>query len=81
MTTGEGFDSQVDSFMPLEIVIAIERLWALIALEGAIILLLLLARMVSIHLSAHLVCRVLHVHASNKSHLIPWAVHIGHDGT
>jgi hypothetical protein len=65
MAAREWLHSQVDSLVALQIVVAVEGLWALIAFEGSVVLLLLLARMVSVHRSAHLVLWVLHVHATN----------------
>lgn len=50
--------------MAFEIVIAVEGLRALIALEWAVILLLLLSRMMSVHWPAHLMLWVLHIHAT-----------------
>jgi hypothetical protein len=50
--------------MALQIVVAVEGLRALIAFEGAIVLLLLLTRMMSIYWTSHLMLWILHVHAA-----------------
>jgi hypothetical protein len=60
--TRERLHCQMDSLMTLQIVIAIKGLGTLVAFEGSIILLLLLPWMVSIHLSAHLMLWILHLH-------------------
>jgi hypothetical protein len=65
MAAREWLHSQVDSLVALQIVVAVEGLWALIAFEGSVVLLLLLARMMSVHWSADLMLWVLHVHATN----------------
>lgn len=77
----ERLDSQVDALVALQIVVAVETLSALVALEGAVVLLLLvLLLLVPVHvLPAHLV-RVLHAHAANERHLIARVMHVGHDG-
>lgn len=65
--------------MALQIVIAVERLRALIAFEGAVVLLLLLSWVVSVHWPSHLMLWVLHIHATYKCHLVSWVVHVGHN--
>lgn len=79
MPTGEGLHGQVDTLVALEIMITVERLWALIALEGPVVLWLLLAWVVCVHLAVHLVRWILHVHAAHQRHLVPGTVNIGHD--
>ena len=64
MSAWEGLHCQMDSLVAFEIVIAVEGLRALIALEWAVILLLLLSRMMSVHWPAHLMLWVLHTHAT-----------------
>ena len=44
MAAREGLHCQMDPLMSLQIVVAVEGLWALITLEGSVILLLLLSR-------------------------------------
>jgi len=70
VSAGERFHCQMDSLMALQIVVAIEGLGALVAFEGSVVLLLLLLLLlwvVSIHLSAHMVLWILHLHvASNE---------------
>ena len=71
----------MDPLVALEIVVAVEGLWALVALEGAVVLLLLLPRVMSVHWPAHLVLWILHVHAAYQRHLVSWVVHVGHNRT
>jgi hypothetical protein len=37
--------------------------------------------MMRVHRGSHLMRWILHIHASNKCHLGPWLVYIGHDWT
>jgi hypothetical protein len=51
----ERLHCQMDPFVPLQVVVPVERLRALVALERAVILLLLLTRVVPVNvLSTHL---------------------------
>ncbi len=70
---------QVDPLMSLQIVITIEGLWALVALEWAVVLGLLALGVVPIHLGVMLWV-TLHVHSSDQRHLVSGVVHVGHDG-
>jgi hypothetical protein len=81
MAAREWLDRQVDALVALQIVVPVEALRALVALEGPVVLLLLLLlAVVSVHvLAAHGVA-VLHVHAPDERHLAAWLVHVGHDG-
>lgn len=75
VVAGEGLDSQVNALMTLQVVIAAERLDALIALEGA----LRLGRSGSVavdHLTA--IALVVVAHAGNHGHLAARLVHVGH---
>jgi len=65
--------------MSLQIVVTIEGLRTLVTFEGSVILLLLLSWVVAVHWTAHLMRRILHVHAAHERHLVPWTMHIGHD--
>ena len=77
MSAREWLHCQVNPLMSLQIVIAIEGLRALVALERSVVLLRLLAWVVSIHgWSAHWVTWVLHVHASYERHLSARTVYI-----
>jgi hypothetical protein len=79
MSAREWLHSQMDPLMSLQIVVTIEGLWTLVTFERSVILLLLLSWMVAVHLPTHLMWRILHVHSPHESHLISWAMHIGHD--
>src|ERR1700761_5520425 len=79
MAARERLHCQMDPLMSLQIVVAVERLWALITLEGSVVLLLLLTRMMRVHRGSHLMRWILHIHVSNKCHWVPWLVYIGHD--
>jgi hypothetical protein len=76
MPAWERLHGQMDALVPLQIVVAVEGLRALIAFEWPVVLLLLLSRMMAVHLSPHLVLWVLHVHATNECHLVSWVVHV-----
>jgi len=71
MAARERLHCQMDPLVSLPIVVAVERLWALITFEGSVILLLLLTWM----------WWILHIYATNKCHLVSWAMYIGHDWT
>jgi hypothetical protein len=75
----EWFHRQMDPLMSLQIVVSIEGLWTLVTFERSVILLLLLSRVVGVHWTSHLMRRILHVDSTHQSHLIAWAMHIGHD--
>ena len=81
VSTREWLHCQMDPLMSLQIVITIKGLWTLVTFEWSIILLLLLPGVVTVHLATHLMRRILHVHAPNKCHLVPWAMDIRHDWT
>jgi hypothetical protein len=70
----------MDPLMPLQIVVSVKGLLALIAFERSVILLLLASGMVSVHLPTHLVLRILHTHTSHKCHLVARIVNVGHYG-
>lgn len=73
----------MNSLVALQIMIPVEGLHALIALERTVILLLLLTLVVmAIHLAAHRVLLILHWHApSDQGHLASRVMYIGHDGS
>jgi hypothetical protein len=75
----EWFHRQMDPLMSLQIVVSIEGLWTLVTFERSVILLLLLSRVVGVHWTSHLMRRILHIDPTHQSHLIAWAMHIGHD--
>jgi hypothetical protein len=81
MAARERLHCQMDPLMSLQIVVAVEGLWALITLEGSIILLLLLTWMMRVHRGSHLMRWILHIHATNKCHLVSRAMYIGHNRT
>jgi hypothetical protein len=81
MAARERLHRQMDPLMSLQIVVAVERLWALITFEGSVILLLLLTWMMRVHRGSHLMWWILHIYATNKCHLVSWAMYIGHDWT
>lgn len=56
MSTRERLDCQVDPLVPLQIVVAVETLGALIALEWSVVGSGLLMRVVSLHKVRHLSC-------------------------
>lgn len=69
---------QVNPLMPLQIMIAIEALRALVALERPVVL----RRLLPVHVPAQLVRWVLqlHVAAADERHLRAGVVDVGHDG-
>lgn len=79
----ERLHRQVDALVALQVVVPVEALGALVALERTVVLLLLLLlAVVAVHVlhpTAHLV-RVLHAHAAHEGHLAAGAVYVGHDG-
>lgn len=79
VSTWEWLHRQMDPLMSLQIMVTIEGLWTLVTFEWSVILLLLLSGVMPVHWPAHLMLRILHVHPPYKGHLIPWAMHIGHD--
>ena len=80
MAAREWLDCQMDSLVSLQVVIAVEGLWALIALEGAVIWWGLALWVMPVHL-VRMLWVPLHVHAAYQCHLVPGVVHVGHDGT
>lgn len=82
VATGKRFDSEMNPLVSLEIVIAIEGLLALIALEGSVIhglLMSVLHRLLPISSLTHL-WREVRVHRTDERHLRAGSVKIRHDG-
>lgn len=78
MAAGEGLDGEMDAFVALEIVVAVEGLGALVAFEGTVVGECLALWVVPVHLR---VLRVaLHVHSAHERHLVSRVVDVGHDG-
>ena len=78
MSAGEWLHCQMDSLVSLQVVISVEGLWALIALERTVVLGLLLVWMAAIHV-VHVRWISVHVHSSYKCHLAARTVDVGHD--
>ena len=70
----------MDPLVSLQIVVAIEGLWALIALERAVVWWGLALWVVPVHL-VRMLGVALHVHSAYQGHLVSRIVHVGHDGT
>jgi len=84
MIAGKGLDSQVDSLVPLEIVVAVETLWALVAFEGSVVggwlLVLSLAHEVR-HGSSMAAVEARHdtsMHTYKRESTV-WVLHVGED--
>lgn len=89
VATRERLDGKMDPLMPLQVVVSIEALWALVAAEWPIILLDLGLR-VTVHLLLHLCRRVTAVkaagdhavrHAANHLQLAARVVDVGQYGS
>lgn len=80
MAAGEWLHCQMDTLVSLQVVVSVEGLWALVALEGAVVWWRLALGVMPVHLMRML--RVsLHVHAAYQRHLVSGVVHVAHDGT
>jgi hypothetical protein len=64
MSAWKWLHRQMDSLVALQVMIPIERLWALIALERSFVLWLRLPWMMAIYLASH--WRILHLHVSSN---------------
>lgn len=75
---GERLDSQMDSLVTLQVVVAAEGLHALVALEGTLRLSSGLVSVVTVH---HMLSAVVlaNSHTRNHGHLATWLVDVGHD--
>lgn len=85
VAAGEGLDGQVDALVTLQVVVAVEALWALIASERSVVLWAGLLRVVTIH-SVHVrgVSAVEGHHSrrhasSDKCELAAGVAHVGED--
>lgn len=74
---GERLDRKMDSFVPLEIVVAAERLDTLVTLKGSLGLLRSLAMPCAIH---HMMPVLRHTHSRYHRHLTTRLVNVGHNG-
>ena len=86
MTAGEWLDCEMYSLVPLEIVVAVEALWALVALEWTVVGWAWLGMAVSIHLHVSCSTTVVSsdhavVHAAKKSEMIVGVVYVCQDGS
>ena len=87
MIAGKGFDSQVNSLMPFQIVISIEALRTLVTFEGPIIRNLLLVLLIIVHVLS--ICSISAVelrhhpmlHITNYWHLTSRTVYVCHNRT